>query len=163
MLNKVLCVIGLGWMLLVSSLVQGEVQAAGGRYYLSKEGVRMDKWYTTHYTVLVAAVNESMVCGCEVVIEQPSIRVWLGKVVDGMATVVFSWDRPVERVDGSPLYGVNIDGYVIEVYGVGVFEVESVLSWRTGLGVGEYEVDIRTVSDGGILGPKSEKIVVVVD
>lgn len=89
------------------------VKYEGGRFYLHKDGERLEKYYNQDYTAKAAAVNLSFECGCAITIEQPDIVV----TTDGVNTIKLTWSHPTERVDGTELLEDEISHYLLEVNG----------------------------------------------
>lgn len=144
-------------LLFVGSIVSAAMSAKGGRYYLEREGVREDKFYTMQHTAYIAGVNLSLACKCEVVIIQPSITLSAGEAVTG--SIELTWDTPTQRVNGDVLLLEDIGHYIIGLYAGNTYQ-EYIVTGRSHvleLPTGTYEADISTVSEG-VAGPKSSKI-----
>lgn len=92
----------------------------GGRYYLIKDGVKQDSFYTQSHTATAAAINLAFQCDCMIEVEYPSIFVSVSQdsevpseaVVD-YDTATLTWTTPTKRVDGTTLEEDEISHYII--------------------------------------------------
>lgn len=162
------------------SAILPSVDFVGGQYHIYINGVRQTKpnekplYFNIDTTAKKYAANLSFMCnGCLVIIKQPDIKVTTTiTVIDDpteppivdeptdLTSILLTWGRPSERVNGDALSVDDIKGYVIVILVNGVagdtILVSGLNHTLTDLPPGAYTFKMATQTNDDVIGPFSE-------
>lgn len=141
-------------LLIAPALAAIEVETTGG--YITVEEDR----HTKLEKAMANAINKSLACKCEVIIQQPDIRVKATETVEEPSVVKVSWTSPTSRENGDDLPAEEIGGYKLYIDGEPIDVVSTATSLELRLPAGYHVLSIATVDVDGLESTKSDEVTV---